>query len=269
MIAVDAHAHLRPCFEVRAFLQAAYRNLSEEGGGESSSEKGFTRVLFVLSTPAGEGIHRLERTSGQWMGEEPGAWSSQNTEESVSMWVAPAGEGEQKMAIISGRQIVSQEDLEVLALGTRRQFEDGTSVSVLLRKIAQSGALPVLPWGVGKWWGRRGRVVRNLIEDTSLPPFLLGDNANRPAFWPRPSLFRRAEERGLKILPGSDPLPFPAEVQRTGSFGARLRGKLSLESPAQDLKNKLLDPSVEFRSFGRLETPLRFVRNQLKTQLRT
>lgn len=268
MIAVDAHAHLRPCFDVRTFLQAAHRNLSEGVGRESSSGGEPTCVLFVLSTPAGKGVRRLEQASSRWAEEGPDVWSVKDTEEEISMWMTSGG-GEQKMAIISGWQIVSQENLEVLALGTRQQFESGAPARTLLQKIARAGALPVLPWGVGKWWGRRGRVVRRLIEDESLPLFFLGDNANRPALWPRPSLFRRAEERGLKVLPGSDPLPFPTEIQQVGRFGGALQGELDLLKPAQDLKDKLLDPSVELYPFGHLETPLRFLRNQFKMQLRT
>lgn len=268
MIVIDAHAHLRPHFNVHSFLHVAHRNLSDGGRGNFSSGDAATCVLFVLSAPTSKGVRRLEQTRSRWAGEGPEAWSVQNTEEDISIWARPP-KGEQEMAIIGGRQIVSQEYLEVLALGTRQQFESGTPARTLLRNITQAEALPVLPWGVGKWWGQRGRVVRNLIEDTSLPPFCLGDNANRPALWPRPSLFRRAEERGIKVLPGSDPLPFPGEVRQVGSFGGILQGELDSQKPAQDLRDKLLDPSVEICPFGCLETLLRFVRNQLKMRLRT
>jgi hypothetical protein len=87
--------------------------------------------------------------------------------------------------------------------------------------------------------------------------------------WPRPAQFRRAEERGIKNLPGSDPLPFPNEARRVGRVGVVLNGSLDLRYPAQDLKRKLLDSSTSFQQFGRREMPLRFVRNQLKMQLRT
>jgi hypothetical protein len=173
-----------------------------------------------------------------------------------------------RLVVIAGHQLVSHEQLEVLALGTRQQFEGGKATETLIREIAEAGALPVLSWGVGKWLGTRGRVVEGLIERSDLPPFFLGDSAHRPTFWPQSSLFRRAEERGIRNLSGSDPLPFPGEVQRAGSFGVVLNGTLDLEKPARDLKQTLLDPSTTFRQFGEGETPGRFVRNQLKMQFR-
>lgn len=156
----------------------------------------------------------------------------------------------------------------MLALGTCQRFDEGKTTEELIREVVQARAIPVLPWGVGKWLGRRGRLIEDLIESPDSPRFFLGDNANRPAFWPRPSHFRRAEEQGIRNLPGSDPLPFPNEVQRVGEFGVILDGPLDLEEPARHLKQLLLDKSTTFRQFGRAETPLRFVRNQLKMQYR-
>jgi hypothetical protein len=156
----------------------------------------------------------------------------------------------------------------VLALGTRRIFEKGEPARRLIKETAQSGALPVLPWGIGKWLGRRGQLIEDLIRDPNLPSLFLGDNSHRPAFWPRPSVFESASKRGLKNLPGSDPFPFPEEVRRVGSVGVALRGSLDIEMPFHDLKRRLLNPSTTLRQFGSREPLVRFVRNQLRMQLR-
>ncbi len=36
---------------------------------------------------------------------------------------------------------------------------------------------------------------------------------------PNPTQFNLAEANGMKILPGSDPLPFPQEAKRPMSYG--------------------------------------------------
>ena len=266
-IAIDAHAHLYPEFEVCSFLRGAVANLSAAVTRDALHTQP-TCVVFLLSTPSKNGFRRLKEAIEREKLDCIGAEDSVSVpQERVSMQLT-LRQGGQTLVVIAGRQIVSREGLEVLALGTRQRFEEGQSTETLVRKVSREGAIPVLPWGVGKWLGRRGRLVEELIEDSTLPPFFLGDSANRPAFWPRPSQFRRAEERGIKNLPGSDPLPFPNEARRVGCSGVFLDGSLDLRHPAQDLKRKLLDPSTSFQQFGRRETPLRFLRNQLRMQLR-
>jgi len=265
-IVIDAHGHLHSCFGVCDFLERASSNLSKT---VSRSVRGSrpTCVLFVLSTPEADGFNRLRRTveRGADCGLGSRNWEAHVTAEPDSLCLMS---DDCSLVTVAGRQMVSRERLEVLALGTRQQFKEGQPAQTLIQKVAQAGAIPVLPWGVGKWMGARGRVVESLIESSALPPFFLGDNANRPAFWPPPSQFRRAEEQGIRNLSGSDPLPFPEEVQRVGSFGVVLNGALDLDRPAEDLKRMLLDPTTTFRQFGRRETPGRFVRNQLKMQYR-
>lgn len=270
VISIDAHGHFHSCFDAHTLLEQAHSNLSAAATRASDGPQSAC-VLFVLSTSAenGNGFYRL-RTVLEQRTHDRGAWDKdwrvQDTEERSSICLTSRRGA--PLVMISGRQITSRECLEVLALGTRQTFEQGQSIETLIRKIDQAGALSVLPWGVGKWLGKRGQLVEDLIENRTLPRFFLGDNANRPTFWSRPSQFRRAEEQGIKNLPGSDPLPFPGEVRRVGRFGALLEGALDLEKPVQHLKQLLMDPSITLCPFGHEETPFRFIRNQLKMQLR-
>ncbi len=69
-----------------------------------------------------------------------------------------------KIFFIAGRQIVTSEKLEVLALGLREDFKDNKPIEEVIDYIILKNALPVIPWGVGKWSGKRGAIVENLIE---------------------------------------------------------------------------------------------------------
>ena len=70
----------------------------------------------------------------------------------------------QTLYVIAGRQIITRERLEVLALCTAKEFADGEEVETVLDKVRRAGGLPVLPWGAGKWWGTRGRIVTELLR---------------------------------------------------------------------------------------------------------
>src|SRR5690606_24444018 len=181
-----------------------------------------------------------------------------------------AGRGSVRLLLIAGRQIVTREGLEGLAVRTDRRLDVGRPTDDTIRRIRAVGALPVLPCGVGTWLGRRGRLVKRVVgggEGTATRPHL-GDNSGRPVFWPRPLPFRRAERRGLKVLPGSDPLPIASEAARVGRFGFGLSGALSGERPAADLLRRLDEPGQPVFAYGELERPLRFLRNQIRIRLR-
>lgn len=263
---IDAHVHLHPEFEFCPFLEALYSNLSAAAASRVPDLKP-TGVVFLLSTASGDGFGRLRTIIEGGENDCFGAGTGRRgTAERES--VRLASRIGIPLVVIAGRQIVSREGLEVLALGTRQHFEDEQPTEEVLRKVSRVGALPVLPWGVGKWLGKRGRLVEELIDRSDLPAFFVGDSGTRPSFWPQPAQFRQAEARGIKNLPGSDPLPFPSEAERVGRYGAILEGSLNLETPARHLKQRLLDSSTSLQQFGDRETLGRFARNQLRMQLR-
>jgi hypothetical protein len=193
-------------------------------------------------------------------------WSVYPTREECSVRLRRLDD--QELVIIAGRQIVTAERLEVLAIGTKERFADGTALVEVVRTIKRHQSIPVIPWGTGKWMGNRGRLVEKLLKGPEAAGLFLGDNGNRPSFWPRPALFKFAQAEGIRILPGSDPLPFASEQKRAGSFGCFIDGTISPDYPARDLSRILSDGTGAFQPYGRLERSRRFVLNQVAMQLR-
>lgn len=265
LIPVDGHVHLRSCFNTTSLLESAYTNFRRIAE-KTSADKAFVGVLFLADAPGDRGFDWLEGTFNQK--DIPNAkrgWRVLDTREDCSLYLRSGKEKE--LIAIAGRQVISREHLEVLAIGTRQGF-DKKPIATLIREIAQTGALAVVPWGAGKWVGARGRRMKKLIQDRTLPQYFLGDSANRWSLWPQPVHFRLAKERGIRNIPGSDPLPFPDEVQRLGRFGFMLKGSLDVERPFEDLRAKLFDDAAMIHRFGTGETLFRFIRNQLKMQCR-
>lgn len=267
MILVDAHVHIYDCFDLQTFFDSALENFQKETVRNGHAAD-FTALLMLTDWSGKNWFQHLAGYVGNESGIQSksiGNWTFRHTNESCSLY-ARRHQG-QGLFIIAGRKIITEENLEVLALATDSDFEDGASLEETIQTIKENGAIPVIPWAVGKWMGQRGKILGNLLEVTREPKFFLCDNGNRPIFWPRPYHFKLAETRGIRFLSGSDPLHFASEVRRAGSFGFIVQRSINDEEPANDLKRILLDRTTKFQLYGQLERPYRFLRNQLAMQV--
>ena len=102
-----------------------------------------------------------------------GNWAFHRTHEDCSLYAQ--SKNSQGLFLIAGRQIVTAENLEVLALATANDFRDGSPMEELIEAVKESGGIPAIPWGPGKWMGRRGVFLRNLLERAKDPGLFLGD----------------------------------------------------------------------------------------------
>jgi hypothetical protein len=260
-ILVDAHVHIHSCFNLERFLDAALINFQS-----FSASPSFDCVLLLTESSTDNYFAVLMQIAH---GDRPsafplGSWTVHATQESCSLYAAQnhaAG-----LFVIAGKQIVTSEKLEVLALMTTQPFDDGYPLREVLRFVTESGGIPVIPWGFGKWMGKRQKVLEQLFLQNSPPRVFLGDNSGRPSFWPTPPLFQYPQTRVAKVLSGSDPLPFPSEVDRPGRFGFSLNAVLDPHTPAESLKQAILDPTLTLTPYGNLEKPHIFVRHQVAMQ---
>ena len=261
IILLDAHVHLHRCFDLDDALDAAFENF-RTAAGEDFGVDTFTGVLCLTEAPGESGFDRLHAGTSR-----AGArWRSRRTDEESSLILESAPE--RKLTVIAGSQIATAEGLEVLAIGTNSVFPAGIPAREALLRARDAGVPAVVPWGFGKWSGRRGRLLAELLEERETAPFALGDNANRLALGNPPFFLRQAASRGEAVISGSDPLPFPSESRRPGSFGIAIGGSLAQESAARDVATVLLSLSGPVKSFGRYERPARFLRNQIAMQIR-
>lgn len=272
---VDSHVHFHRCFEPAVFLDAAARNFRQAAAALQLPFPSRT-VPGCLLFAEGRGEHAFQRLR-QEMGKEVGPWRFAATDEEGSMVVVKDGEtGEpgDTLVLIAGRQIRTHEGLEVLALATTEDFPEGLTFGGTIERVHWSGALPVIPWGFGKWWGERGGLVERLLAGPEREAVFLGDNAGRPGIAPRPPLFGVAESRGVLVLPGSDPLPLPEHVSRPGSYGFvldLLEGELDPRRPAAGLAaalRRVRQLGERLKPFGRCSGLLDFCRDQSALRLR-
>ena len=269
MIIVDAHVHIYDCFDLDKFLDAAYSNFKSEADRLGVGDK-FTPVLLLAEAEGNCWFDRLrEYADGRNTYKDTATqkWAFHHTGENESL-TASSGNSKE-LLIIAGRQVETAEGLEVLALFTTASFRPDNPIVDLIKEIRKHDAIPVIPWGFGKWLGRRGSVLNNLMKIQKDLKFYLGDNSGRPSFLCLPHQFKIAKNNGIHILPGSDPLPFANEFRQVGKFGLIIHETLSIDKPGKVLKQILLNPIYNFLPYGHLERPFRFFHNQFNMLFRS
>lgn len=256
---VDGHVHVHDCFDVPRFLDTAAANLAAaaQALGLRAAPVG---CLLLAESHGVDAFGRLADGSAA-----RGAWQLDPTAEPVSL--VARRQGALPIVLIAGRQIVCCEGLEVLALGTRATFADGQSLAAALAAVSVQDALAVVPWGVGKWQGARGRLIADLLGRDRDRPLFVGDNGGRLGLAPRPKLFATAERSRVPVLAGSDPLPSPDQVARVGGYGFVAELCLDLRAPFAALRRYLEGLEASPRTFGRLEGLPGFVRSQVTMQI--
>jgi hypothetical protein len=266
---VDAHVHLHPNFELSAFLAAAVANVRRGAAGLGLSA-GTVGCLVLTDAGDSDGLARLrdlergDREGGRSVS-AAGSWTVHDTAEPGSVLVRHGGE--LRLVVGAGRQVATSEGLEVLALLTDAWFPGPLPLRATIGAVREAGAVPVIPWGFGKWTLRRGAQVAAALRADPGPLFL-GDNGGRPGTLRTPPLLRRALRHGPPVLPGSDPLPFPDHQGRAGSFGFVADVALDLKAPAASLRQWLLTLGGQPPVYGEGRRVDRFVRDQVRMQLR-
>ena len=254
---VDAHVHFYDCFSPCSFFNSAFYNLSSlsEKGNESSAqvllltetarESGFLRLLEASKNPA-KAVCKVDEN-----------WYCYATGEPDSV-ILKTRSGK-VLYVIAGKQIVTREGLEVHALATNVSFEDGKPLQGLLDEIRSSGGVAAMPWGTGKWLGRRGGVMKSMCGRFSRIGILLSDSGIRPWIWPESKLYKS----GPRVIAGTDPLPIPAEAFRTGSFGFTVLAQWDQSRPAQSMRSVLVNRELEITRFGRSQGVWQFLSRQI------
>lgn len=254
-VLVDGHVHLHDCFDLRIFLDSAAANFRRAAAEIGAAGDAPGCLCFVDHGPR-SAFRALRARAGAEVCE---GWTVRALEEESSVCLTRADGA--RLLVLAGQQIRTRDGLEVLALATGERFRDGRALEETVDQVLGAGAIAVVPWGFGKWWLNRGRRVARLLERAPAGLFL-GDNAGRPERAWRPRLFDLAAERGVYVLPGTDPLPFRRSAVLPGRYGFVLRGELDSERPAEGLTRILLAMRAQPPIFGRRASVLRFLFDQ-------
>jgi hypothetical protein len=258
---VDAHVHIYDCFDLDGLFDAASRNFASAARRLRLADSPREEMLLLTETVNDHVFDAL--AAGELRSKR---WQVAPTQEPAVLQVTQGQKP--KIWMIAGRQIATAEDLEVLALGTTRRFPDGEPIAVSLAASEESAAMTALPWGFGKWWGQRGTIIERIMTAPRNRPLYAGDNGGRLAWSTRPQLLLRGERVGVKILPGTDPLPFAGQESRVGGYGMMVPDWEVGARPLQQLVARLAQSTGSPVEFGGLTGVTSFVRQQIAMQVR-
>jgi hypothetical protein len=258
---VDGHVHLYPTHDLTIFLDGALANFEAEAR-KLRIGNGAPHVLLFASTDRARAFPRLEQVLDAGSVRN---WTISRTKECASL-LARHTTG-RAIILIDGRQLVTDEGIEVLGLCWAGNPPQGLPLKDTIELLVTAGAVPVVPWGFGKWWLGRGSSIRRLLDSDARAFVHLGDSAARPRWTPEPLPFKLARQYGMHILPGTDPLPLREDAGRAGSYGFVLGGELTLDSPARDLKSLIRRSDHSPRIYGERDRLLRFLSRQIRLRM--
>ena len=259
--AADSHVHFHRQFKIGEFFDSCFINLTKIS--DSDIENG---ILFFTEGWDEDYFNQLRAVQKITSSRDTKTHYKVNDNKKNSFEVRWEEKG-MTILVIQGYQVVSKEKIEVLSLGTKTRISDGASVEAIIMNIKELDGIPVLPWGFGKWFGTRGRIVDELISNQK-GQFFIGDNGGRTGLIPYPKQFSMAKEKNIKILPGSDPLPFSSEADRALSYGFLFNMDIDESDPWISIKTTLLSEGFSVNKFGNLTDPISFVKNQISMQLK-
>ncbi len=137
-----------------------------------------------------------------------------------------------------------------MSIASKQKIEDGLPIENIVKRRLDKQTITVLAWGVGKWFFKRGKIIKDIIEKCHSPYLFIGDSSSRPSIWPIPKLYALAKKYDVRIIRGSDPLPFSEESGRVATYGFIIRGDFQVDKPAESFRNILISNSNNVSLLG-------------------
>ena len=242
-IVADCHVHFYPDYEWPTFLSRIHKNLGE-------ANRHAVRAAFFTEGNAYDFFNRIR--DGRMPDAGAGIEISAKGEKTLCLRF---GKVTPPLFLFAGRQIVTHERLEILALVVNDAIPDDMPAMDTVASVLEVGGLPILPWAPGKWTLQRKSAVKSLLSAYRPGQLFLGDTTLRPTLTPEPNLMQWAVSKGFAVLAGSDPLPVKGEERYAGSYGIHLSGSIDDDHPARSICKLLHEASIPIPTVGRRCSP--------------
>jgi hypothetical protein len=224
-IIVDTHVHIYPCYDVHQAFDCALRNLAA-----LETKLGVKASKAICITQGREPAVKLPEI--------------------------------ENLFVFHGFQIITEEKLEVLALLASERVADGKSLAQTIKLIREDGGIAVLPWSFGKWWFKRGKILRAYLDSEASGNIMLGDIPLRSCNK------ELVIANYKKTVAGTDPLPISGEEKKIGSFATLIEGALDDKDPEKSFRIALQNNLNNLQITGERNSPFEAFGRMLRLKLR-
>jgi hypothetical protein len=238
----DGHLHLYKSYDIKQALDNLFSKLQYLAERNKVENKNFK--VGLLMQPQGDDFFKN-------LSEKKIDLPDYSVEKTIdgALWVI--SRYNQKVCLIPGRQIITGEKIEVLAACMENDILQTVSAETVIERVIEDKGIPILPWAPGKWMFKRGKAIEKLINKFSARQILTGDTSLRPLGFPLPRLMKKAVQKNIKILAGSDPLPFKGEEKQIGNFCFMFTANFDSNKPMESFRSQLGDTSTKISSVGK------------------
>ena len=262
MYFLDSHVHVATLNDFPDLLDSCVQNMRAVQEKRGSGDTQVTGLILLAEIHGQDITGQILRQANEGQTCRGGhSWDLDQTLESGSIRCRNA-QGD-CLYCVTGTQINAREKVEVLLFGHNEVIPQRPLQEYLELASCGSPQLLILPWGVGKWLGRRGKLINEVLQQDPIPHFFLGDNGNRPQWWTSVSQFTTAKQQNIPVLRGTDPLFVPGQLKRVGTYGHIIEQLLDSEHPLRSLCSHLQMWPATIHSYGKLQGTLSFLRSQL------
>jgi len=242
---IDTHVHIYPFYSISRALQAMLTNTKGQWVSTAiriacMTERYDCDVFNQIKDGQVDGLDRI--------------FNIESEEKNILRIISKTSN--ESFYLIPGQQIVTKENIEILALNTALRVSDGLPAKEVIPRILDKEGIPVLAWGLGKWLFKRRSVVETLLTTYTPKELTVGDTSLRPIGWGTPTIMRQASKQGFHILSGSDPLPFSGEENRVGSYVSTISTGQNSYTAGEVLPQLLSNPSIVTGSAGHRCSPI-------------
>lgn len=234
-IIADTHCHIYPNYELKFAFASAIKNfrahsaiLSKDSYNFSASD---SELVICLTEKAG--CNFFKQLANREI--EIDGFQVNNTAENTSLAIT---DGTSSIYLLAGRQLATKERLEVLGLGVDFIAEDGLDLTSAVSTVKSNGAVPVIPWALGKWLGKRSTILSEFLSANPGQVYI-SDSALRPVGWTNAGVKQMVSIAACKLLVGTDPLPIKGEEARIASYCSVLSSQFDRNNPTMSFLNAL------------------------------
>lgn len=253
LVVCDFHVHFYPSYDLDQAIASAYENFTKGPHFITVNDEKLRYCIFLTER---FDCHFFKAfCEGKELLKNPKYRVTIHEEDSS---IEIKRESFPALYIFPGRQIVTQEKLELLCLGADPEIADGLPFEEAFALVKAQGGIPVINWAPGKWFFSRGQLVKKILASKTPQDLFLCDTTLRPSFWLEPLIMKQARQLGYHVLAGTDPLPYPGEEKIIGSYGLILNGGFNPNQPLSSARTLIQESISSAKFYGRRSGPLDF-----------